>query len=473
MIGREAEKMKLLESFNSDNSEFVAVYGRRRVGKTYLIRETFNNLFVFQHAGLANASMADQLSAWVDDIREAGLDVNKTPRNWLDAFSLLKEIVKTSNARKKVVFIDELPWMDTPRSKFLMALEHFWNGWASARKDVLLVVCGSATSWIVNNIFKNHGGLHNRVTRRIQLLPFTLHECELYAESNRLDFSRYQLLVGYMIMGGIPYYWSQLQRGMSLDQNIDELFFSDNGSLRHEFNDLYASLFRNPESYIEVVATLGSKSEGMTREDLLLANNRLSDNGMLTQILQNLEYSGFIRAYKGYGKKVRNTVFQLTDHYSIFYFKFLKRYNENDPAFWTHSIGKPLYNTWCGLAFERVCLAHIPQIKRALGIEGIASNIYSWRSRDNHNDTQKAQIDLLVDRADQVINVCEIKFSSQEYKLGKEEMTKLRNRKALFCEETKTRKAVHLTMITTYGLAHNAYWGEIQKEITADDLMKE
>jgi hypothetical protein len=473
MIGRETEKTKLLEAFNSDNSEFVAVYGRRRVGKTYLIRETFNNLFVFQHSGLANATMKDQLAAWVDDIREAGLDVKKVPQSWLDAFRLLKELIKVSKNRKKVVFIDEMPWMDTPRSKFVMALEHFWNGWASARKDVLLIVCGSATSWIVNNIFKNHGGLHNRVTRRIHLLPFTLHECELYTEVNRLDFSRYQLLVGYMIMGGIPYYWSQLQKGLSLDQNIDELFFSENGSLRNEFNELYASLFRHPDAYIEVVATLGAKSNGMTREDLIVSSRHISDNGKLTQILQDLEYSGFIRSYKGFGKKVRSTIFQLTDHFSIFYFKFLTKHKENDPAFWTHNIGKPLYNAWCGLAFERVCLAHVPQIKRALGIGGIASNVYSWRSRAYHTDRHGAQIDLIIDRADQVINLCEMKFSTQEYRLDKEEMEKLHRRRALFAEETNTRKAMHLTMITTYGLEHNAYWGEIQKEITADNLMKE
>lgn len=473
MIGREKERKLLLEAYKSDCSEFVAVYGRRRVGKTYLIRETFNYLFTFQHSGLANASMRDQLLAWVDDIKETGMDIKKTPKSWLEAFSLLKEVIKSSSNSKKVIFIDEMPWMDTPRSKFVMALEHFWNGWASARKDVLLIICGSATSWIVNNIFKNHGGLHNRVTRRIHLSPFTLHECELYAEANRLDMSRYQLLLGYMVLGGIPFYWSLMQRGMSLDQNIDELFFSENGILRHEFNELYASLFRYPEQYIDVVVTLGGKTAGMTREDILSNNHRLTDNGKLTQVLQDLEYSGFIRAYQGYGKKVRDTVFQLTDNFSIFHFKFIANNRENDPHFWTHHIDTPLYHAWCGLAFERVCFAHIPQIKQALGIDGIATNIYSWVSKNRVDGKRGAQIDLLIDRADQVINVCEIKFSSRDYRLEKDEVNKLRHRKSLFAEETKCRKAIHLTLITTYGLAHNVYWGEIQKEVTVEDLMKE
>ena len=473
MIGREKEKKQLLSAFDSEYSEFVAVYGRRRVGKTFLIRETFNGAFTFQHSGLANSSMSDQLAAWADDIKEAGLEVKKTPKNWLEAFGLLKEVVKKSKDKRKVLFIDEMPWMDTPRSKFVMALEHFWNGWASARKDVLLIVCGSATSWIINNIFKNHGGLHNRVTCRIHLTPFTLHECEQYAVSNRLDLSKYQLLQGYMVLGGIPYYWSLLQRGMSIDQNIDELFFEENGSLRHEFGELYASLFKNPGPYIDVVTILGKKKVGMTREEILEHDARIADNGKLTHVLQDLEYSGFIRSYQAFGKKVRDKIFQLIDNYTIFYFRYLSDNRENDPHYWTHHIDTPVYHSWCGLAFERVCLAHIPQIKRALGIDGIATNVYSWQSKEQKDGVRGAQIDLLIDRADQVIDICEIKFSAREYLLGKDEADRLRNRKARFKEETKSRKALHTVLITTYGLAKNEYQGEVQREITAEDLMKE
>lgn len=472
MIGREKEQKQLLRAYESDYSEFVAVYGRRRVGKTFLIRETFNGLFTFQHSGLANSPMNDQLSAWTDDINDSGIKVKKKPRNWLDAFSLLKEVIKNSKEKRKIIFIDEMPWMDTPRSKFVMALEHFWNGWASARKDVLLIVCGSATSWIIKNIFRNHGGLHNRVTYRIHLSPFTLNECEQYVASRRLDISRYQLLTCYMVMGGIPFYWSQLQRGMSIDQNIDELFFSENGSLHHEFGELYASLFKHPEPYIDVISTLGEKKAGMTREELISNGQHIVDNGKLTHILQDLEHSGFIRSYQALGKKVRDTVFQLIDNFSIFYFRYIANNKENDPHFWTHHIDTPIYHSWCGLAFERVCLAHIPQIKKALGIDGIASNVYSWQSKEKGTE-RGAQIDLLIDRADQTINICEMKFSSREYRLEKEEAEKLHNRRARFIEETKSRKAIHLTMITTYGLVHNSYWGEIQKEVTADDLMKE
>ena len=472
MIGREKEQQQLRQAYDSDVSEFVAVYGRRRVGKTFLIREVFNYSFTFQHAGLANSMMNDQLIAWHSSLQDVGYQ-GKVAKSWLEAFDQLKDVVRLSKEKKKVIFIDEMPWMDTPRSKFVAALEHFWNSFASARRDVLLIVCGSATSWIINNVFKNHGGLHNRVTCRIHLMPFTLNECERFVAERKLDFSKHQLLIGYMVMGGVPFYWSLLQRGLSLDQNIDELFFSADGALRHEFNELYASLFKHPESYVKVIAALGKKNAGMTREEILASDSDLSDNGKLTQVLEDLEYNGFIRRYNVIGKKLRSAVSQLIDNFTLFYFRFLQDNVENDSHFWTHHIDTPIYNTWCGLAFERVCFMHIRQIKQALGIEGIASNVYAWQVKASEETGPGAQIDMLIDRADQVINLCEIKFSTREFSIDRVLSDALRMKKARFAESTKNRKALHLTMITTYGLVHNMYWGDIQKEVTASDLFKE
>ena len=336
----------------------------------------------------------------------------------------------------------------------------------------MVVICGSASSWVLDKLVNNHGGLYNRVTCRIHLSPFTLKECEQYMNERRIDMSRHQLLTGYMVMGGIPYYWSQLHRGMSIDQNIDLLFFSEHGMLRHEFEELYASLFKHPDSYIQVISVLGSKRRGLTREELINTGHGISDNGKLSRILKDLEYSGFIRSYQAVGKKKRNALFQLTDNFTVFHFQFMKDGGTNDEHYWTHHIDTPTYNSWCGLAYERVCLAHIPQIKRALGIDGIASSVYSWQSPKGDDEKRGAQIDLLIDRADNTINICEIKFSTSEYRIDKAEAEKLRNRKHRFLEETGTRKALHLTMITTYGLEHNSYWGEVQQSITLDDLMQ-
>lgn len=358
--------------------------------------------------------------------------------------------------------------MDTPRSNFISAFEHFWNGWASARKDILLIVCGSATSWIINKVINDHGGLHNRVTQRISLQPFTLRECELFAESKNLEMNRYQIAESYMILGGIPFYWNMLEKGLSLAQNIDKIFFSRNGKLTNEFNQLYASLFKSPQLYISVVTALGKKKVGMTREEILNATDKQS-NGALSKVLEELEYCGFIRKYNGYGKKVKQTIYQLIDNYTLFYFKFIQYNENNEEHFWSSSIDSAVHRAWSGLAFERLCLIHARQIKKALGIDGVLSNVYSWRKESDEN-SDGAQIDMLIDRNDQVINICEMKYSLSEFVIDSSYERKLRNKKAAFIDATNTRKAVHLTMVTTYGIRHNSHAGIIQSEVTIDDL---
>ena len=358
--------------------------------------------------------------------------------------------------------------MDTPRSNFISAFEHFWNGWASARKDIVLIICGSATSWIINKVINDHGGLHNRVTQRIALQPFTLKECEMFAQSKGLEMNRYQIAECYMILGGIPFYWNLLEKGFSLAQNIDRIFFSGNGRLTNEFNLLYTSLFKSPEQYIDVVTALGRKKTGMTREEIITAINKPS-SGALSKVLEELEYCGFIRKYSGYDKKTKQSIYQLTDNYTLFYFKFIRQNRNNDEHFWSASIDSALHRAWSGLAFERLCMAHTQQIKSALGISGVLSNICSWRKEADENGPG-AQIDLLIDRNDQVVNICEMKYSLSEFSIDADYERNLRNKKSAFIEATKTRKAVHLTMITTYGICRNSHSGIVQSEITLEDL---
>ncbi|MBQ5724376.1 MAG: AAA family ATPase [Muribaculaceae bacterium] len=469
LIGREKELKLLREAYDNEYSQFVVVYGRRRVGKTFLVREAFNYKFTFQHSGIANTSKHTQLEEWGKSLQKQGLKLKTSPKNWMEAFSLLDDLICKSRAKRKVVFIDELPWMDTQGSGFIPALEHFWNAYASARKDVLLIVCGSATSWIVDKLIHNHGGLHNRINKKINLRQFTLHECELYAKSRKLSMQHRQILECYMIMGGIPYYWSLLRKDLSLPQNIDSIFFSEDGDLNNEFDALYRALFKKPEAYIEVINALGKKRIGMTRDEISLTTN-LAPNGALTTILKNLEYCGFIRKYHQIGKLTKDAIYQLVDFYTLFYFKFILENKRHDPNFWTKNAGSVLYNNWCGLAFERVCFAHIPQIKQALGIGGVVTNEYTWFVRKTDN-LPGAQIDLLLDRGDSTINICEIKYTiSSEYSLNEEEEIKILNRRERFIQETKTTKAVHLTLITTRGLMHNSHSDIFQNVIVADSL---
>lgn len=471
MIGRIDEQRRLREAFESEYSEFVAVYGRRRVGKTFLVREQFHYKFTFQHTGLARKSTREQLQSFQLSLRRQGYTKAPLPGNWIEAFDMLKDLIEWSKDRRKVVFIDEMPWMDAPRSSFLPALENFWNSFASARKDVVLIACGSATSWIVRKLLKNKRGLHNRITYRIHLQPFTLNECEQYAKQRKLGMSRLQLMEGYMALGGIPYYWSLLDKSKSLAQNIDRLFFSKDGELKGEYYELYASLFNHPEKYVAVIETLGKKRSGLSREEII-KEGKLESNGKLSEILEDLENCGFIRKYNMIGMKSKGALYQLIDCYTLFYFRFIQNNSSNDEHFWSKSIGTGEYNSWCGLAFERLCLLHSRQIKTKLGISGIISSEYAWWT-DQKDGKRGAQIDLLIDRNDGVINLCEMKYTKVPFQIDANYEANLLNKRARFIEATQTRKAVHITMVSSQGLERNAYADEIQSEVSGGDLFAE
>jgi AAA+ ATPase superfamily predicted ATPase len=469
LIGRKSEQESLKRLVESGKAEFLAIYGRRRVGKTFLIREFFDHKFAFYHTGMANTGMELQLRSFNSSLNNYDTVNYRQSKTWFDSFEQLKQLVCNSRKRgKKIVFIDEMPWMDTPRSDFLAALEHFWNGWASGQKDILLIVCGSVTSWIVDKILNNHGGLHNRITQQIFLRPFTLSECAEYYQYNKLELSLQDILENYMIFGGIPHYLSLMQKQLSMAQNVDNILFAENAPLKNEFQNLYASLFKKAENHIKIVEALSSKAKGLTRDEILTIT-KLPNGGSMNRLLKELELSGFIRRYRNYGKKIRQSLYQLVDFYTLFYFNFLKNNTFNDEHFWTNFIENARHRAWSGYAFEQVCLAHLQQIKQKLGISGVLTNAYSWISNKKENG---AQIDMLIDRNDRVINICEIKYANGPFTIDKKLDENLRNKRALFREETKTRKTLHITMITPYSINHNQYWGNIQSEVTANDLFK-
>ncbi|KAA6348893.1 hypothetical protein EZS27_003693 [termite gut metagenome] len=467
IIGRENEIKMLQDIYTSSVSEFVAIYGRRRVGKTFLVRETLQDKFVFDVSGLANATTRDQIVNFTLSLnRHAGEQAFKPAQSWLYAFEQLIALVEKSKARRKVLFFDEIPWMDTHRSGFVTALEHFWNSWASARKDIVLIVCGSATSWIINKLINNHGGLHNRLTKTLYLKPFTLLQCEEYFSSRKISFNRYQIAECYMVMGGIPFYLSKIERGASVAQNIDQLFFSEDADLKNEFHNLYASLFKESDEYVRVVEALSAKAKGLLRDEIVKAT-KIKSGGGLTKILKNLEYCGFIRSYSAFGKKKRDVIYQLVDFYTLFYLKFVAENKYNDAHFWTNSLDTPLRNAWAGYAFEMLALLHIDEIKQAMSIAGIQSGVAAWRSEKS---SPAAQIDLVIDRKDGVTNLIEMKFSTDKYVITKGYEENLRNKISVFKYETETKNAIHLVLLTTYGVVQNKYSGIVQKQLTLDTL---
>jgi len=466
IIGRQTEQSELRSYYESERPEFLALYGRRRVGKTFLIREFFHNDFTFYATGLANAPKGEQLQSFADALRLYGLTGADAPKNWLQAFGQLRQLLERSNRTgKKVIFIDEMPWFDTPKSGFISALEHFWNGWASGKKDIKLILCGSAASWITKKIFRNKGGLYNRTTRQIRLRPFTLAECEEYLSGRGVTMNTHDLIESYMIFGGIPYYLRMMERKYSLALNVDRICFAEDAPLRMEFDRLMDTLFASPEKHVQVLEALHTKKRGLTREDIAGLID-FGNGGNLTRILQELAECGFIRKYKPFGKGKNGALYQLSDPFISFHLDFIRKTdNEN---FWSAYTDNAGHRAWSGYAFEQTCLAHADRIKAALGISGVLTDISSWRGRGEDGG---AQIDLVIDRNDGVINLCEIKYANAPYEITRAEDLALRSKLETFRRETKTRKALHLTMITTYGVKPGKYAGIVQSEVSMDELL--
>lgn len=473
LIGRKNEREQFDDIYATKKPALVAVYGRRRVGKTFLVRQHFNNNFDFSFTGNYQMSRQGQLSLFNQELRRFSGQDYPLVKDWFSAFEQLRQYLSSLDNERLVLFFDELPWMETPKSNFIQAFSYFWNTWASTRQGLKLFVCGSSTTWMMENLIGDKGGLYGRVTHTIYLAPFTLGETEAYLHANGIRWNRYQMLETYMIMGGIPFYLEMLKPKLTFDQNIDNLFFAANAPLRMEYGFLFRSLFNDAQLYRQVVETIAKHSQGMTRQQIK-EELGMADGGALTVVLENLVRCDFLRRYAAFGKSERNALYQLTDLFSLFHLRFVADNNGQDAKFWSNMRENPSRVAWRGYAFEQVCLHHIPQIKEAIGIKAVLSNVCSWScptfTDKDGNPWQGTQIDLLIDRRDQVINICEMKYANDVYIIDKDYEERLRRRLSTFQHLTRTRKALHLTFITTYGLSRNTHSGNVQTEVTMGDL---
>ncbi|MBR5728067.1 MAG: ATP-binding protein [Muribaculaceae bacterium] len=468
LIGRENERKQLDSCLASGRSELIAVYGRRRVGKTFFISQVLKDRACFDLTGMENANIRDQLYNFYLALSKV-YSRAKRPSSWLEAFEQLSNYIDSLDSEKKIITIDELPWLDTPKARFLSAFEHFWNSWAAHREDIKLIVCGSATSWMIDKLLNNRGGLHNRVTHQIHIAPFTLHETKAYLKHYGFRYNDKELAECYMVLGGVPYYYSLLSPTLSLAQNIDKLFFAQYGELRYEFENVYRSLFKHAKDYITIIRALAQRGKGLTRKQLL-EQTELNNNAKFTQMLDELEKCGFIRCYVPFSKTKREELYQLIDAFTLFHLKFIEANQYQDEAFWSHSLKSPQYRAWSGYAFEMLCLNHLPEIKKALGISEIQCRACCWVAKADES-SRGAQIDLLIDRADQTVNVCEMKFSETTYTLTKNEYESLENKVDTLVRQTGTRKSLMLTFITSFGLMPNKYSGHIQRSLSLQDFI--
>ena len=473
MIGRKQESASLQRSLDSQRAEITVVYGRRRVGKTFLINEFFSNSYAFKHTAVSPIGrkkaglMKIQLLEFFYSMKSYGLDSGiPCPTSWTEAFHLLQELLdRKYDGSKQVIFIDELPWMDTPRANFMSAFEHFCNDWCLARKHVKLIVCGSATSWIVDRMLDDKGGLYDRITSRIYLKPFTLKECREYFVSEGFRIDNYDIILYYMALGGIPYYLSQLRSDLSVAQNIDALLFDREGNLADEFDKLFQSQFTNPDMLKEIVTLVGSKRCGLTRDEILKGMKQ-SSGGTFSDSLQALEKSRFISSYTPFGEAEKK--YRLSDLFCYFYLHHVKK-NAGNRTYWQNNYNSPAMSNWLGLAFEEVVFSHIDQVKHSLGISGVLTRESSW-TVDGDKDNPGMQIDLIIDRDDRVMNVCEIKFSRREYSVSGEYARKIEERIEKVREFTNGRGSIISVLVTTYGIKHNEFSGRFPKVITMEDM---
>lgn len=474
VVGRIDEISRLKAYYNSGKPEFIALYGRRRVGKTFLVEQLFADKFMFHVTGVIEGDKEDEMTVFYKALESIGYE-GAASKSWYDAFTALRGCLEKKIRKNKrcVLFIDELPCFDTPNSRFLKAFGNFWNGWCILHPEIMLIVCGSATTWMIKNIVDSHGGLHNRMTHEIHLHPFNLSETEAYLKSNGVAWDRLSIVQIYSIMGGVPYYLGLILSNESVSQAVDRLFFSRGGEMSGEYDRLFRSMYKSPEPYQKIIALLCKHKAGLTREELIGFDNVLN-NGHLSEYLDNLEKCDFIRLYHvkdKTGKKLKKSggIYQIMDFFTVFHNMFLVR-ETTDQKYWSHHLNTPEQNNWYGLAFERICMYHIEQIKNAMGIGAISAEYFSWRSAESE---PACQIDLLIERADRVINVCEMKFCDGVYMIQKAEDMRIRNRIAAYREETNTRCSVLPVLVTTYGLQKNMYSDYMRSVVVMDDLFKE
>ncbi len=469
LVGRQEEVDILQNLLHTKEAELVAIYGRRRVGKSFLIKRAYEAETIFSFTGTNEISKTANLKNFIDLINQLMKPAipYAQPKDWREAFIILRTYIELQTSKtKKVIVLDEIPWLASRNSGFLQAFDYFWNSWA-VNQNIVVVICGSAASWIIENVINDTGGLHNRVTKKINLQPFTLAETEQYFQSKNINFTKYEITQLYMALGGIPFYLREVKASKSIPKEIDRICFGANAPLYGEFDNLYKALFSKYENHQAIIKALAQKRKGLTRVELLKLS-KLKSGGSFTTALRELESSSFITFYQPFGKQERDSLYRLTDEYTFFYLQYIKK-NENTAGYWLSQVGTPAYKAWGGFTFETLCLKHVENIKKAMGISGVFSQQSSYFFAGNP-DIPSFQIDLLIDRNDGVINLCEMKYYASDYLLTKKDAELLRNKAGYFQMLTNTKKRVIVTLITTYKLMPSINNGVLAESMCLEDI---
>ncbi|MCW5590202.1 MAG: AAA family ATPase [Legionellales bacterium] len=480
ITGRDREQKKLDEFYHSNRSEFMAVYGRRRVGKTYLIKNYFKtkDCVFFSTTGIDQGSFKTQRTVFCTELsRQLFHNIPiAIPTSWLKIFEILDQAINESK-KKFIIFLDELPWMTTPKSQLLETIEYFWNQHWSHTKKVKLIICGSLSSWIIRHVIENTGGFYHRVTFRLKIEPFNLSQTRSFLEiGSGINLTNAQILKLYSVMGGIPLYLEQIKKGRSADQLIDDICFNKEGLLFDEMEELVKSLFKNSSQYMDIIREIAKHRYGIDKRNLAKKVN-IAYGGRLTTRLKELEDAGFIISFLPYQHKEKGIYYRIIDEYTMFYFSWIepnirsiKRLSSSS-GYWLVKSKESSFQAWKGYTFESICYKHISEIVNTLNIPK-TSSVYSWRYAPQAKSKEfGAQIDLLFDRNDDAITLCEIKYTDKPYSIDKQYAGLLKNKIKIFQEKTRTTKQLFFIMVSANGIKKNKYSDElIDGLVTLDDL---
>lgn len=478
LIGRTTEIKRLEKVYRSKEAEFVVLYGRRRVGKTFLIKQFFSGKkgIFFQVTGSKKGTLQKQLAHFSEVLSTTfshGIPI-KVPNTWEDAFKLLTQFIDTAKSKEKtILFLDELPWLATQKSGLLEALDYYWNQYWSSKSNIILVVCGSSASWLIKNIIYNKGGLHNRCTCEIKLDPFNLYQTQEYLLGKGITLNKNHIMELYMALGGIPYYLNYVEKGFTASENIQKILFAKNAPLHDEFKKLFDSLFRDAKSYVELIKLIAQRKNGISRSELESQSKYSKGGGRLTLRLKQLEQINFIQFYLPFNKQ-HGEYYKVIDEFCLFYMYWIgnKRGKIFTQHYWSQQIQKPTYQVWSGYAFEAICYKHIDQIIKALNIKS-AENIASWRLITREKKKHGAQIDLLIDRDDDAITICEIKYTNKPFVITKQYAEILNKKISVFKETTKTNKQIFLVLVSAHGVKRNQYSNELLNDVITQDVFFE
>jgi hypothetical protein len=484
LIGRQAERETLSRAAAVDRAALVAIYGRRRVGKTHLVRTHLAPLagVYFEIIGQHAAPRATQLANFKEQL-ESTFFRYRLPEltSWREALSLLGDAVeRAAHERPRepiVVFFDELPWMATHRSGLVPAIDYLWNARLSKLPNLVWVLCGSAASFMLDRLINAKGGLHNRITHRLRLDPFQLSDTRDFLASRGLRRGTAQTLELYMALGGVPYYLLQVPRGASAAQAIGQICFERSGQLSDEFARLFSSLFDDSGEHEKLIRAVAKRRAGVLRDELISLAG-LKSGGRVSRRLDELEAAGFLARFVPYGKTKRDTSYRLIDEYCLFYLSWIEpaptsSFSTSGVKYWQAKAGSPGFRAWAGYAFEGICLKHSAEIQAALGIDTMANVVGTWRYAPASGTSDRgAQIDLLFDRPDGVINLCELKYAADEFVLTKAYAKELVEKVEIFKRRSKAKKDVLVTLVTTHGLKPGLWNDEvIDSVVTVDEMI--